>query len=86
MPVAVRQAVSNPMSVLVLNGKESRNPGNCSSKSNPGEGMIRINASASSTVEVTRPSRFESGLYLSGTAIKGIVPACLVNAKPCPVW
>jgi len=86
MPVAARQAVSSAMSVPVFNGKEMRNPGNCSSKLKLGAGKILVNANASNTVEVTRPSRFESGLYLSGTAINEIVPVPTVNAKPCPVW
>ena len=86
MPVAVRQAVSSPMIVLILNGKESRKPGNCSSKLNSGEGMILVNANASSTVDVTKPIRFESGVYLSGTVIHRIVPAPSTNAKMYPVW
>ena len=65
MPVAVRQAVRNPMAVLTLNGKVRKKPGNCSSKLKAGEGTIRVSANASRVVEVMSPMRFESGRYLS---------------------
>ena len=69
MPVAVRQAVSNPMTVLILNGKVRRNPGSWISKLNAGEGIIRVSANASKVMEVIRPIRFESGIYLSCSTI-----------------
>ena len=69
MPVAARLAVRKPMAVLTLNGKARKKPGSCSSKLNAGDGTIRVSANASSVVEVIKPIRLESGMYLSGATM-----------------
>src|SRR5258708_29482996 len=69
MPVAARQAVSSPIAVFMLNGNVRRKPGSWISKLNAGEGIIRVSARASKVMEVKRPIRFESGIYLSCSTI-----------------
>jgi hypothetical protein len=72
MPVAVRQAVSTPMIVYMLSGKESKKPGNCTSNLNSGDGIMRASAKTSNTVDVTKPIRFESGVYFSCSTMRGL--------------
>lgn len=63
MPVAVSPAVSRLMMMGILSGMERKKPGSCRLRSNSGDWMMRANASASNTVEVSTPIRFESGRY-----------------------
>lgn len=63
MPVAVNPAVSRLMMAGIFSGMERKKPGSCNSRSNSGDWMMRASASASNTVDVSTPIRFESGRY-----------------------